>query len=87
MLRASIPGDHTGRLSNRRFHHKPAVSVIYYLPVILGFAHKYDEKVGLGTVIANMLPFSVTFAIAWILQVVIWVLLNLPLGPGGAIYL
>ena len=22
-------GDHTGRLSNRRFHHKPAVSVIY----------------------------------------------------------
>ena len=58
-----------------------------YLPVILGFAHKYDEKVGLGTVIANMLPFSVTFAIAWILQVVIWVLLNLPLGPGGAIYL
>ena len=34
-----------------------------------------------------MLPFSVTFAIAWILQVVIWVLLNLPLGPGGAIYL
>ena len=65
----------------------PLSPLFTYLPVILGFAHKYDEKVGLGTVIANMLPFSVTFAIAWILQVVIWVLLNLPLGPGGAIYL
>ena len=58
-----------------------------YLPIVLGFAHKYDEKVGLGTIIANMVPFSVTFAIAWLIQVIIWVSLNLPLGPGGSIYL
>ena len=29
MLMGFGSGDHTGRLSNRRFHHKPAVSVIY----------------------------------------------------------
>ena len=65
----------------------PLSPLFTYLPVILGFARKYDEKVGLGTIIANMIPFSVTFAIVWILQVIVWVTLNLPLGPGGAIYL
>ncbi len=65
----------------------PLSPLFTYMPVILGFAHKYDKNVGLGTVIANMLPFSVTFAIVWIIQVIVWVMLNLPLGPGGAIYL
>ena len=65
----------------------PLSPLFTYIPVILGFAHKYDKNVGLGTIIANMLPFSVTFAIVWIIQVIIWVALNLPLGPGGGIYL
>ena len=65
----------------------PLSPLFTYMPVILGFARKYDKKVGLGTIIANMLPFSVSFAIAWIIQVIIWVSLNLPLGPGGNIYL
>jgi aminobenzoyl-glutamate transport protein len=34
-----------------------------------------------------MLPFSVTFFLVWLLQVILWVVLNLPLGPGGGIYL
>jgi len=65
----------------------PLSPLFTYMPVVLGFAHKYDEKVGLGTVIANMLPFSITFAIAWIIQVIVWVGFNLPLGPAGGIYL
>ncbi|MEA4932929.1 MAG: AbgT family transporter [Lawsonibacter sp.] len=65
----------------------PLSPLFTYMPVILGFARKYDKKVGLGTIIANMLPFSVTFAIVWILQVIVWVGFNLPLGPGGGIYL
>lgn len=65
----------------------PLSPLFTYMPVILGFARKYDSKAGLGTIIANMLPFSITFAIVWILQVIVWVALNLPLGPGGAIYL
>lgn len=65
----------------------PLSPLFTYMPVILGFAHKYDKKVGLGTIIANMIPFSVTFAIVWIIQVIVWVGLNLPLGPGGGIYL
>lgn len=65
----------------------PLSPLFTYMPVVLGFARKYDENVGLGTIIANMIPFSATFAVAWILQVIVWVSLNLPLGPGGGIYL
>ena len=65
----------------------PLSPLFTYMPVILGFARKYDKKVGLGTIIANMIPFSICFAIVWIIQVIIWVGLNLPLGPGGGILL
>lgn len=65
----------------------PLSPLFTYTPVLLGFAHKYDKNVGLGTVIANMIPYSFTFAVIWILQVIVWVTLNLPLGPGGGIYL
>ncbi len=65
----------------------PLSPLFTYMPVILGFARKYDKKAGLGTIIANMIPFSVTFAIIWIVQVIFWVTLDLPLGPGGGIFL
>ena len=65
----------------------PLSPLFTYTPVLLGFGRKYQKDVGLGTVIANMLPYSITFAIVWILQVIVWVTLNLPLGPGGKIYL
>lgn len=65
----------------------PLSPLFTYMPVILGFARKYDKNVGLGTLIANMIPFSLTFAIVWVLQLIVWVVLNLPLGPGGGIYL
>ena len=65
----------------------PLSPLFTYMPVILGFARKYDKNVGLGTVIANMLPFSLTFTVVWVIQVIVWVVLDLPLGPGGGIYL
>ena len=65
----------------------PLSPLFTYMPVLLGFARRYDKNVGLGTVIANMLPYSLTFALIWILQVVVWVMLDLPLGIGGGIYL
>lgn len=65
----------------------PLSPLFTYMPVILGYCRKYEKDTGLGTVIANMIPFSTCFAIAWIIQVIVWVALNLPLGPGGGIYL
>ena len=65
----------------------PLSPLFYYFPLILGFAHRYEPDTGMGTVIANMFPFSLCFAITWIVQLVIWCLLDIPLGPGGGIWL
>lgn len=65
----------------------PISPLFSYFPLILGFVRRYEKDAGMGTVIANMLPYSIWFAIAWVLQLILWVLLNLPVGPGGAISL
>lgn len=65
----------------------PLSPLFYYFPLILGFAQRYEKDAGMGTIIANMIPYSLSFAVVWIVQLAVWVLLNLPLGPGGGIYL
>lgn len=65
----------------------PLSPLYTYLPIVLSFARKYDKNVGIGTIIANMVPFSASFAVVWIAQLILWYVLNLPLGPGGVIYL
>ncbi|MDR1741662.1 MAG: AbgT family transporter [Synergistaceae bacterium] len=69
----------------------PLSPLFYYIPLIFGFAARYDKDAGMhtgmGTVIANMIPFSMCFTVVWIIQLCVWVLLDLPLGPGGGIFL
>lgn len=65
----------------------PLSPLFYYFPLILGFAQRYEKNTGMGTIIANMIPYSASFALVWIAQLIVWVLLDLPLGPGGAIFL
>ena len=40
----------------------------------------------MGTIISMMIPYSVAFLIVWIIQVIAWVLLDLPLGPGASVF-
>jgi aminobenzoyl-glutamate transport protein len=54
-----------------------------YFALIVTFAQKYDERYGIGTIISTMLPYSVIFTLFWTLLLVAWMLLGLPLGPGG----
>lgn len=56
-----------------------------YLPLIIAFAQKYEPKIGLGTLLAMMLPYSVAFALGWILLLAVWILFGIPLGPGAAL--
>ena len=37
--------------------------------------------------ISTMLPYSVAFLIGWSVLLVIWVLLELPIGPGSSMFL
>jgi aminobenzoyl-glutamate transport protein len=58
-----------------------------YMPLIIAFAQKYDPRIGLGTLLTLMLPYSVSFATGWTLLLVLWLLLGIPLGPGsGVVY-
>ena len=57
-----------------------------YLPMIIGMASKYDKKAGMGTIISMMLPYSLAFLVAWIVMLIAWMFLNLPLGPGAFVF-
>ncbi|MGM9921652.1 MAG: AbgT family transporter [Bhargavaea sp.] len=65
----------------------PITPMLAYFAILLTFAKKYDKNIGIGTLIATLLPYSIAFAIFWIILFSIWFLLGLPLGPGGGIML
>jgi aminobenzoyl-glutamate transport protein len=58
-----------------------------YFALIVTFAQKYDEKYGIGTIISTMIPYTVILTIAWVTVLVIWMLLGIPLGPDGPIFM
>lgn len=51
-----------------------------YFPMILAFANKYDPNAKVGTLIALMLPYSISFLIFWSLMLMTWIYLGWPLG-------
>ena len=58
-----------------------------YFALIIAFLSKYDKKAGIGTLIATMLPYTISFFIIWIVLFIIWYILGLPLGPGAQMFL
>jgi aminobenzoyl-glutamate transport protein len=58
-----------------------------YFGLILAFAARYDKRLGIGTIIATMLPYTITFLVGWIALFYVWVfLLGLPVGPQAPTY-
>ncbi len=57
-----------------------------YFAIIIAFAQKYDKRVGIGTLISTMLPYSIFFTIGWVLMLIVWMFTGLDLGPGSPIY-
>jgi aminobenzoyl-glutamate transport protein len=57
-----------------------------YFPLIIVFAQKYDKNTGIGTIIAAMLPYSIIFAIVRIPMIILWLMMEWPLGPGAPVY-
>ena len=58
-----------------------------YFALIVAFIQRYDKNAGIGTVISTMLPYSVVFFIGWTILLIIWILADLPIGPGAEMYL
>jgi len=58
-----------------------------FFALIIAYFQKYDEKTGIGTIVATMLPYSIIFFIGWIILLIAWLLIGIPLGPGAGIHL
>jgi aminobenzoyl-glutamate transport protein len=55
-----------------------------YFGLILAWATRYDKNLGVGTLIAMMLPYSIFFMLTWSGFFFAWTfLLDLPVGPGS----
>jgi aminobenzoyl-glutamate transport protein len=59
----------------------PLSPLFPYVPIVLSYVSVYKKDSGLGTVVANMLPYSICFFIVWTITLLIWFYLGLPLGP------
>tara|TARA_R110002049_G_scaffold252264_1_gene426863 strand:- start:1757 stop:3265 length:1509 start_codon:yes stop_codon:yes gene_type:complete len=53
-----------------------------YMIIVLAMLQKYHREAGIGTLISLTLPYTIGFLIAWMLLLLIWVFLRIPLGPG-----
>ena len=63
-----------------------ATPLMSYFPLILTFAQRWDPRFGLGSLMATMAPYAVSFLCAGLTMVALWVALNLPLGPGAGVH-
>jgi aminobenzoyl-glutamate transport protein len=54
-----------------------------YFPLVVAFGQKYVKTTGIGTLVSLMLPYSITFLVAWTLFLMGFWALGLPLGIHG----
>jgi aminobenzoyl-glutamate transport protein len=58
-----------------------------YFSMLLVLAQKYDPEAGIGTLLANMTPYAITYLIIMTGILMIWFFGGLPLGPGAPLRL
>lgn len=58
-----------------------------YFGLILAVATKYKKNMGIGTLVATMLPYSLIFFVGWVILFYVWVFaLGMPVGPNSPTY-
>lgn len=58
-----------------------------YVPMVLALMKRYDHRSGFGTLFSIMLPYALIFIAVWILILIGWTLIGLPIGPGVDMFL
>ena len=58
-----------------------------YFPLLLGWVHKYNKNIGIGTIVSLLIPYMVVLFIMWIVLLLAWYYLGLPIGVGENVYL
>ena len=64
----------------------PITPTFAYIAMLMEAVKKYDPQMGFGSLIAGLMPYTISFTIVMICEFVIWLLLGMPLGPGGSIF-
>lgn len=60
----------------------PLAPMSPFVPLFLGFLQRYNKDAKLGTYYSLVLPYPIVFFVVWLLMLVGWYLLGLPIGPG-----
>lgn len=51
-----------------------------YFAMVIVFTQVYDKKSGIGTITSMMLPYSMTFLVAWTVMFIVWMVAGIPFG-------
>lgn len=58
-----------------------------FFALTLSIVIRYKKDAGVGTLVSLMLPYSIAFAVGWMILFYVWVfVLGWPVGPGSATY-
>ena len=60
--------------------------LMVYFPLILIFCQRWRSDFGIGSLAAMMLPYSLALITAGLGMTILWVVLDLPLGPGAGVF-
>ncbi len=58
-----------------------------YFALIVAFMGRYAPKAGIGTVVATMLPYTIVFLVIWMILLMIFLIFQIPVGPGAPLFL
>ncbi len=65
-----------------------AITPLYiYFPLLLGWIHKYNKNIGIGTIVSLLIPYAIILFFMWTVLLLVWFWLNLPIGVGEFIRL
>lgn len=60
--------------------------LMVYFPLVLTFCQRWKKDFGIGSLTATMTPYAIGLMIAGLLQTMLWVWLEIPLGPGAHVH-
>ena len=57
-----------------------------YFPLLLGWIHKYNKNIGIGTIVSLLIPYAIILFVMWVVLLFVWYGFQLPVGVGEGIY-
>ncbi|MEE9907238.1 AbgT family transporter [Brucella intermedia] len=58
-----------------------------YFAVCLAFLQRYQKDAGIGTLASMTIPVALGFLVSWLLFLILWMELGLPIAPGVGLFI